>query len=200
MKMVKRTTFAERVNHWVLAISFFVLLLTGLGFLFHSLSWLNTIFGGAHLASAIHKWGGAVFGLSVLYSAMNYLTDAVSFGPEDSAWIGSFGGYLSDAKVPEQGRLNAGQKLFYLTVFVFGLLISFSGLVLWLLKGERVWMQVGHLLHNLAFIVLVTAVPLHVYLGTAANPGTFRGMTRGTVTLSWAKRHHGKWVREKGLG
>jgi cytochrome b subunit of formate dehydrogenase len=42
-------------------------------------------------------------------------------------------------------------------------------------------------------------VPLHVYLATAANPGTFRIMTRGDVPVDWAKKHHGKWVKDLGL-
>ena len=36
----------------------------------------------------------------------------------------------------------------------------------------------------------------HIYLGTAAEPGTFRSMVRGTVTKSWAQLHHPRWYRE----
>jgi formate dehydrogenase subunit gamma len=37
---------------------------------------------------------------------------------------------------------------------------------------------------------------LHIYLGTAAEPGTFRAMIRGTVSRRWARFHHGRWYRE----
>jgi formate dehydrogenase subunit gamma len=57
----------------------------------------------------------------------------------------------------------------------------------------------AHLVHNLAFFLFVVSVPIHVYLATAANPGTFRIMTRGTVPLEWAKKRHGKWISEQGL-
>ena len=30
---------------------------------------------------------------------------------------------------------------------------------------------------------------------TAAEPGTFRAMIRGTVTRRWARFHHGRWYR-----
>lgn len=200
MKMIQKTTVAERFNHWVLAMSFFVLALTGLGFEFRSLGWLNTIFGGKPLSSDIHKWFGAAFGLSLLFSVRSYLGEALSFGPEDFEWIRLRGGYLGIRKdVPPQGKLNAGQKLYYLMVLLFGLLIFVSGLIIWLAGGSRGWMQIAHLLHNLSFVVLLTAVPLHIYLATAANPGTFRIMTSGSVPVEWAKRHYGKWVKEMGL-
>jgi len=36
----------------------------------------------------------------------------------------------------------------------------------------------------------------HIYLGTAAEPDTFRSIIRGTVTKSWARLHHPRWYRE----
>jgi formate dehydrogenase subunit gamma len=44
--------------------------------------------------------------------------------------------------------------------------------------------------------VFVVAIVFHVYLGTAAEPGTFRSMVRGTVTRPWARLHHPRWYRE----
>ncbi len=41
-KMIKKATAFEIVNHWALAVSFFVLAITGFGFLFH-LEQLNSI-------------------------------------------------------------------------------------------------------------------------------------------------------------
>lgn len=35
-----------------------------------------------------------------------------------------------------------------------------------------------------------------ISLGTAAMPGTFGSMTRGTVTKAWARLHHPRWARE----
>jgi len=36
---------------------------------------------------------------------------------------------------------------------------------------------------------------IHIYEGTAAMPGTFHGMTNGTVTEKWAWTHHPAWYR-----
>jgi len=199
MQMIVKATKAERFNHWILMLSFFFLLLTGLGFTFRSLSWVNTVFGGVHLASSIHKWGGVVFGLSLLFSIKTYLAESLNFSSEDWGWFKVMGGYFSDVEVPPQGRLNAGQKLFYLCILLFGTIITASGLIIWLFPFSRAWILAGHLLHNISVVVFAFAVPLHVYLTTAANPGTFRIMTRGTVPLDWAKKRHSRWIKERGL-
>jgi formate dehydrogenase subunit gamma len=52
------------------------------------------------------------------------------------------------------------------------------------------------LLHDVTFIAFAFAIVFHIYLGTAAEPGTFRAMTRGTVTKAWARLHHPRWYRE----
>jgi formate dehydrogenase subunit gamma len=44
-------------------------------------------------------------------------------------------------------------------------------------------MLLSHLVHNVAFIVFVIAVPVHIYLGTLANPGTFQIMVNGMLPL-----------------
>jgi formate dehydrogenase subunit gamma len=199
MKMVEKASKAERYNHWVLMLSFIVLFITGLGFMYNSLHWLNTIFGGAHLARDIHNWAGLVFGISLLFTIGNYLGESLRFTSDDTKWLGMKGGYFSKESPPPQGRLNAGQKLFYLCVLVFGLLISISGLIIWLAADNRPWVSASLVIHTLAFLVFAVAVPLHGYLATAANPGTFRVMTHGKVPLEWAKKKHAKWIEEAGL-
>ncbi len=200
-ELVQRTKAWERVNHWVLALSFIALALTGLGFLYHKLAWLNTFFGGQHLAKDIHRWVGVVFTLSVFLTLWSYLGESLRWTAEDSKWLASLGGYLSKAaEEPPQGRLNAGQKLYYLIVVLLGgIAIGLSGFLLWLGSTEPGLLRFAHLLHNIAFVMYIIAVPLHIYLGTAANPGTFRAMTRGTVTRAWAKKHHAKWARQLGI-
>jgi formate dehydrogenase subunit gamma len=42
------------------------------------------------------------------------------------------------------------------------------------------------------------AVPVHVYLGTLANPGTFRIMVYGTVPMDFARKKYPKWIKEIG--
>ena len=59
-------------------------------------------------------------------------------------------------------------------------------------------MLLAHLVHNLAFCIFVLAVPVHIYLGTLANPGTMQIMINGMMPLSDARKKHPKWIKEVG--
>ncbi len=96
------------------------------------------------------------------------------------------------------GKLNTGQKFYYLAILAAGTAIAASGLVIWLLPGTRMITLVSHLTHNLAFILFVVAIPAHAYLGTLANPGTFRIMVYGTVPIEFARKKYPKWMKELG--
>lgn len=199
-KMIQKSTAFERVVHWLLALSCLALLLTGLGFLYKdNLGWLNTIFGGVHVARSIHNWGGLIFAVSLVLSLGTWVPECLKWSSDDSKWIGMLGGYLSkekDKALPPQGKINAGQKLLGIAVFIGGVIISVSGFVIWLSTPSALWV----LIHNICNLLFAVFVPVHIYLATAANPGTFRIMTRGDVPLYWAKKKHPKWVKEIGAG
>ena len=195
-KMIQKTTTFERVVHLLLALSGLVLLMTGLGFLYRQeLGWLNTIFGGVHIANGIHNWGGIVFIVSLVLSLGTWVPECLKWSAEDSQWLGMLGGYFSkDKEPPAQGKINAGQKLLGIVVFISGALIGVSGLIIWLTTPSAFWV----LIHNICSMLFAIFIPLHIYMATAANPGTFRIMTRGDVPLYWARKKHSKWVKEIG--
>ncbi len=199
-QMVRKATVGKIVNHWVMAISFFLLAITGFAFLFH-LEGLNSLFGSFNVMRLLHNWGGIVFVVSVFLTMSAYFKEAVTWTADDKEWIKKAGGYLSREKVslPPQGALNTGQKLFYLVFLFFAYLISISGFMIWFLVGTIEMVRLAHLLHNISFDFLVFAIPAHIYLGSLANPGTFRIMVYGTVPLEWARKRHGKWVKEQGF-
>jgi formate dehydrogenase subunit gamma len=101
-------------------------------------------------------------------------------------------------KAPPMGKLNPIQKLYYLIVLVAGFVNAASGVLIWLVTGNRALTLTCHLIHNLSFLLFAIAVPLHAYFGTLANPGTFRIMVYGTVPLEFAKKKYPKWMKEIG--
>ena len=56
-------------------------------------------------------------------------------------------------------------------------------------------MAVSYVLHDVAALLMLGGFIVHIYEGTAAQPGTFRAMTRGTVEKRWAWTHHPAWYR-----
>ncbi len=197
--MVKKASTEEIINHWILAVSCILLAITGYGFLFQ-IKGMFALFGSNETMKLVHNWAGVVFIVSLFATMFNYLQESLTFDADDWAWIKMGGGYLSKkhVKAPPMGKLNTGQKFYYLLVLVAGVLIAASGFAIWLVTGNRALTQVSHLVHNLAFILFVVAVPAHAYLGTLANPGTFRIMVYGTVPLEFAKKKYPKWMKEIG--
>jgi formate dehydrogenase subunit gamma len=95
------------------------------------------------------------------------------------------------------GKYNGGQKLFFYAVALGALGLLLSGLLMWLPEYfPPIVRELGFLIHDVTFIAFAVAIVFHIYLGTAAEPGTFGSMIRGTVTRQWARLHHGRWYRE----
>ncbi|MBF0327567.1 MAG: cytochrome b/b6 domain-containing protein [Nitrospirae bacterium] len=197
-KMIRKAGVFEIFNHWVLAISCFILALTGYAFLFH-LEQMTGIFGSFAQMKVIHNYAGIVFTGSLVISIFFYLPESLHMTGDDLKWLSMLGGYLSKhPHVPPMGKLNTGQKLAYLGLVVSGIAIAVSGFVIWLMPGVKKYILLSHLAHNIAFDYIVFAVAAHIYLATLANPGTLRIMLSGTVPLEWARKKSPKWVKEMG--
>jgi formate dehydrogenase subunit gamma len=198
-EMVRKAGTAEILNHWIMAASCILLIITGYGFVF-KLEQVYALFGGNAVMKVVHNWTGVVFALSLFTTTFYYLRESLTFDADDWAWIRMGGGYLSrkTVRTPPMGKLNTGQKLYYLAILCAGAVIAATGLAIWLMPGNRSLILFSHLVHNVAFIFFVVAVPLHAYLGTLANPGTLRIMISGTVPVEFARRKYPKWMKELG--
>ena len=197
-EMVRKSSVDEILNHWILAGSCILLMITGFTFLFQ-LEAVSSVFGGINTMKEVHNWGGVVFCVSLLYSMRHYLKDALEYDADDVQWFKVAGGYLSHkVTVPPMGKYNPGQKLYYLAIVVAGIAIALSGFGIWLMKDNTTVMLLSHLIHNIAFVIFVLAVPVHIYLGTLANPGTFQLMVSGTLPLETAKKKYPKWMKAEG--
>ena len=197
-EMVRKSSGDEILNHWIMAGSCILLIITGFAFLF-KLEAVGSVFGGFNTMKSVHNWLGVVFILSLLYSMRHYLKDALEYDADDRQWFKVAGGYLSHkVKVPPMGKYNPGQKLYYLAILLAGIVIALSGFGIWLMKDNPTVMLLSQLVHNLAFCIFVIAVPVHIYLGTLANPGTFQIMVNGMVPLDLAKKRYPKWMKAAG--
>jgi formate dehydrogenase subunit gamma len=195
-RLIRKANAFEILDHWVMAISCIVLAVQGYGFLFH-IEGIGSLFGGFNTMRALHNYFGIAFSAALFFSIFLYLKEALTFDADDMRWIAVLGGYLSHkVKTPPMGKINTGQKFFYLAVLVFGIGIAVSGFAIWLMPEDKQFLTYFHLIHNVCFVVLMIAVPAHIYLGTFANPGTLRIMVYGTVPYDWAKKKHPKWVAE----
>lgn len=194
---IKASTPIERFIHWVLAISCLLLIISGLGFMFHDLSFVSRFFGGLYAMKVIHSYLGIVFGISLLFSLFTWW-EAAKFDSKDIEWVKVGGGYLKkDVQIPEVGRYNAGQKMFFVFVIVFGALIFISGLMMWFpFSFPKGLVRLSYVVHVLSFLALVPFIVVHIYLGSIGAPGGIHAMITGYVAKEWVEKHHPGWLKE----
>ena len=195
-KMIRKETRFNIVNHWFMAISCILLVITGYGFLFRAEP-IGLVFGGFNAMKIVHNWLGIIFTISLLLSMGPYLKEALTFDADDLRWIRVAGGYLSHSvKSPSMGKINTGQKFFYIGLLLCGIGISVTGFLIWFLPGNKHLLTWSHLFHNVCFLYFVVSIPIHIYLGTFANPGSIQIMVTGKVPYAWAKKKYPKWIAE----
>jgi formate dehydrogenase gamma subunit len=191
---------ASRLIHWSVAFTFFLSLITGMPIWAPIFRWMAGLVGGLEVARVIHPYAGVLFFLVSILQFFHWLGD-MHFRPEEKgSWrpskLMAYMRYEDDPNV-EVGKYNPGQKVFFwaVTLGAVGLLVS--GVVMWFpLTFPPIVREIGILLHDITFIFFFVGVVTHIYLGTAAEPGTFRSMVRGTVTRSWARLHHPGWLKD----
>src|SRR6202020_452255 len=101
---IVRYTLAERANHWIGALSYIYLLITGLAFWSPYLYWLAAIVGGGPAARFWHPWFGLLFTLSVFVTLVQWGAD-MHITDADRAWGKAIPDYIKneDEKLPPVG-------------------------------------------------------------------------------------------------
>jgi formate dehydrogenase subunit gamma len=197
---VDRYTTAARINHWITAACLVLLALSGLALFHPSLFFLTALFGGGEFTRIVHPWIGVVMlisfaGLFLRFWRLNL------WHRSDSEWIGRPREVLAgdEEKLPEVGKYNAGQKLYFWLMSVLIVVLFVSGIATWQQYfGDRFTIdqkRIAVLVHSVAAIVAICVWIVHVYAAIWVR-GTISAMTRGRVTGGWAWRHHRRWLRE----
>jgi formate dehydrogenase subunit gamma len=188
-----------RFLHWSAAGLFLLALLSGFAlytpWLFH---WLSPAFGGGPMTRLLHPWFGLGFVVVFALQALNWL-EPMKWMPDDRRWIARLREYVGNAEALEPdyvGFFNAGQKVYFWTIVGSAAIFLISGLPMWFPASlGRLAVAIGYVLHDLAALLMLGGLIIHIYEGTAASPGTFQSMTRGTVEKRWAWTHHPAWYR-----
>lgn len=195
---IQRYTLLERVMHWISAITYGYVLLTGLAFYSPHLYWIATILGGAPTSRFWHPWIALLFVAVLLWMFRAWLED-MRITAADRTWGRSVQRYIAndDENLPPIDRFNIGQKYFFWAMFYAGIVLLLSGAVLWFpefIPWSLRWLrEAAILLHVSAALVSIGAFIIHVYMGTAVVRGGFTSIIRGEVSPAWARTHHRLW-------
>jgi formate dehydrogenase subunit gamma len=190
---------STRVLHWAVAIFLVLPLLSGFAiytpWLYH---WLTPLFGGGPATRALHPWFSLAFVVAFAAQVVNWMRP-MSWTPDDRRWLGHLKKYISNTGELEPEYVdffNAGQKLYFWAIVASAAIFLISGVPLWYPRTlGRTVTAIAYVLHDVAALLMLVGFVVHAYEGTAAQPGTFQSMTRGTVAKRWAWTHHPAWYR-----
>jgi len=197
-KTIIASSAYERTVHWILAISCLLLVLTGLLMAFRSFEPLAIILGGYKSVTIIHSICGLFFAVTLILAIKLWYKDAGYLDGSDIEWLKNAGGYLWNADIPEPYKYNAGQKLFFLTVAIYGVVMVITGVLLWF-KGSLnpTFMSWVVAFHALGVMIIGGFSMTHIYLGTIGTEGSLDVMIGGKVSEAWAKTHMPGYYKEK---
>ena len=201
---IVRYTAGTRINHWIVAISFVLLALSGLALFHPALFWLTNLFGGGPWTRILHPFIGCVMAAAFYLLCVKFWRDNY-LQPRDRIWLRKINDVAGNREenLPDVGRYNGGQKLLFFTLVVCLIGLLLSGIVIWRVYFAE-FFSVGvirgaALVHAVLAFVLICSIIVHIYAGIWVK-GSVRAMTRGWVTPGWAWKHHRAWFREVSKG
>jgi formate dehydrogenase subunit gamma len=191
----------ERFAHWLTAVSFVVLGITGLNITFGKALLLPLI--GPDAFSAFSQYGkythnfvsfAFVLGLALIVTI--FVKDNVP-DKTDLEWFKQGGGFVKSKHAPAR-RFNAGEKLVFWGALGAGVLVAASGyLLLFPFSVTNIFgMQIAQGLHAVIAILFIALILGHIYIGTLGMEGAFEAMWSGEVDYNWAKEHHDLWLEQ----
>ena len=201
-RYIQRYAASDRANHWVVAILFVILSLTGLAFFHPSFFFLSNVLGGPVWSRILHPFLGIVMAISFVGLARRVWRENF-IKPVDIEWLKRIEEVINNGDGPDKlpiGKYNAGQKLMFWTMVGSVILLLLSGIVIWRAYFAAYFpipvIRIAMVVHMLAGFTGIVALIVHVYAAIWVK-GTLRAMTRGTVDANWAKHHHPEWYKEQ---
>ena len=223
-RSIARFGDVERFSHWLLAVSFLILALTGLNVLYGRYLLLPLI--GAESFSAVsqsgkwlHNYVGFAFMIALALTFIVWVRQNLPSW-RDLVWLAKGGGMFLKGSHPPAWKFNAGQKIIFWLVMLGGLSLSLSGLALLFpfqtalfaktfallnMLGSHLpteltplkEMQYAASWHSMVALALLVVIIAHIYIGTLGMQGAFAAMGSGHVDVNWAKEHHSLWAAEE---
>ena len=199
---VQRFNAFERFSHWLTAVSFVVLGLTGLNITFGKILLLPVIGRDAfsslsQAAKYVHNFTSFAFVIGLVLIIAMWFKDNIP-RKVDIDWLRQGGGFIKSKHAPA-GRFNAGEKAVFWLALLAGVAVAASGFLLLFpfYVTNILGMQVAQVLHAVIAVLFVALILGHIYIGTLGMEGAFEAMGTGEVDLNWAKEHHDLWLRDQ---
>ena len=198
--LIERYTPNERSNHWVTAICFIVLTVSGLAMFHPATAWMAVFLGGGQWTRILHPFFGILMFVSFALLVLRFWHHN-HFEKGDTQWLKQVGDVVNnrEERLPKVGRYNAGQKVLFYVLILCMLGLLFSGIVIWRAYFAFYFpievVRFAALLHAFCAFVIICSIVVHIYAGLWVK-GSIGAMVRGTVTYGWARKHHPRWFED----
>ena len=197
----------KRINHGLAAISFMIIIPTGIIMIFGS-----TFGGGAFVrfCKEAHAIAAPLFFITVIPMSATWFSRMLFNLKDDIRWLKIVGGYLSKEKKPiPAGMFNMGQKIYFWIVTLGGLVMIFTSVVLYFVDFEVIrpvleyislsqidFLRISALTHNIIGIVIVAMFMVHVYMSVFAIEGAYKSMIDGKMPEEEVRLLHSSYYKE----
>ncbi len=195
----------ERCFHFVAALSWVILVPTGLIMMFGS------FFGGGvfvRVCKNLHAFASVLFCIAILPMLFCWIKRMLP-ARYDLGWMLIVGGYLSKVKKPvPAGKFNFGQKSwYYIAVFGGFVMIATGGFMYFLdfdstaiqsLFGLRQieLLRLCAIIHNFLGILCAVFFCVHIYMAVFAIKGSIHSMITGYKEEEEVYILHSQWYKE----
>ncbi len=197
---LQRYTASERANHWLVALTFFLMAFSGL-VLFQPFYYpLNQLFGGGVWTRILHPFFGVA--MIVFFVGMYFRFRRLCvMMPTDWDWLRHVREMVNgdDRNMPEAGKMNGGQKLLFWLLVICMVLLVLSGIIIWRAYFSYLFpitlVRLAAVVHAATAAVMIGLIIGHIYLAIWTRE-SMDAMLYGLVRKAWAKQHHPAWYRE----
>jgi formate dehydrogenase subunit gamma len=203
---ILRFDVLERFVHWLTAVTFVILGITGLNITFGRvllLPWMgpDAFSAWSEWAKYVHNYLSFGFTLGVLLMFVMWIARNLPTAA-DVQWLKQGGGMFdkTNSTHAPAHKFNAGQKILFWLIILASAAMVISGFMLLFpfYSGLTVGnMELAEIFHAVVGVLFVALILGHIYLGTVGMEGAFGAMADGNVDLNWAKEHHNLWAKEE---
>ena len=195
----------ERGFHFIAAVSWVILVPTGLIMMFGS------VFGGGvfvRVCKNLHAFATLLFIIAIFPMLFCWLRRMLP-AKYDIGWMLIVGGYLSKVKRPvPAGKFNFGQKAWYYIAVFGGFLMILTGGFMYFLDFNSAAIQslfglrqiellrLCAIIHNFLGILCATFFCVHIYMAVFAIKGSIHSMITGYKEEEEVYILHSYWYKE----
>jgi formate dehydrogenase subunit gamma len=206
IRWIPKYTFLERLGHWVHAVTYVPLAVTGFIIFAPGFQGLTQGEMGETLRVAHRILAVALGSMPVLYAILQprrllmNVKENFKFDRDDIGWLKAAVPYYllgREVEMPPQPRFNTGERLNAATIMVGTVLFGVTGFVMWFGRGiVPAWLFQGAVIvHDLTFVATMCMFIIHLFLAVA-HPLMWQGLVSmrfGVISESYAREHHAKW-------